>query len=233
MALYLILMGAQGAGKGTQAALIRDHYQLLHLSTGDAFRAMKTRTDDLARHVQELMAAGKLIDDDTTNAVVADRLAQPDAAKGAILDGYPRNPIQAAFLNQYLSERGHKVNAVLLLHVDLYTAFKRAFGRVTASDGEGYNIFFRNQGISISTEKHPEGLFPPRIIAQKEGEMLSRRADDADALAVIKRIDTYVAETQPLIDFYQQAGILHTLDADRPIDSVSADLMALIEQVKG
>ncbi len=233
MALYLILMGAQGAGKGTQAVLLRDRYQLLHLSTGDAFRAMKTRTDELGRRVQELIAAGKLIDDDTTNKVVADRLSQPDAVNGAILDGYPRNPIQAAFLDNYLRERGQKLNTVLVLHIDLYAAFKRAFGRVTDSKGEGYNIFFRSEGVHVTYEKHPEGLFPPRVIAKKEGEALSRRPDDADAFAVIKRIDTYLAETQPLVDFYQNSGLLQTVDADRPIEAVSADLIALIEQSKG
>ena len=135
MSLYVILMGVQGAGKGLQAKLIEDHFGIPQVSTGDLFRAMRTRTDELARKVQDIMVSGQLVDDDTTNAIVADRLAQADARNGVILDGYPRNQVQAAFLESHLADKGASVNAVLLLELDLYTAFKRAFGRVTAADG--------------------------------------------------------------------------------------------------
>jgi len=233
MALYLNLMGVQGSGKGTQAQLISQTYGIPHVSTGDLFRAMRKRSDELARRVQEIMDAGRLIDDETTNAVVADRLAQADAASGAILDGYPRNAAQADFLAGYLAERGQRVNAVILMRLDLYVAFKRAFGRVTAADGQAYNLYYQCDGLDIQIEKHPEGLFPPRVVAKRGEETLQRRPDDADAMAVIKRIDTYLAETQPLVDYYQARGILHTIDADRPIESVSADLYRLIDESKG
>jgi adenylate kinase len=233
MALYLNLMGVQGSGKGTQAQLISQKYGIPHVSTGDLFRAMRKRSDELARRVQEIMEAGRLIDDETTNAVVADRLAQADAAGGAILDGYPRNVAQADFLAGYLAERGQRVNAVILMHLDLYVAFKRAFGRVTAADGRAYNIYYQRDGLDIEIEKHPEGLFPPRVVVRRGEEVLQRRADDADAMAVIKRIDTYLAETQPLVDYYQARGLLHTVDADRPIEAVSADLYRLIDESRG
>lgn len=233
MALYLNLMGVQGSGKGTQAQLISQKYGIPHISTGDMFRAMRKRSDDLARRVQEMMDAGRLIDDETTNAVVADRLAQPDAAGGAILDGYPRNIAQADFLAAYLAERGQRLNVVILMHIDLYVAFKRAFGRVTAADGQTYNIYYQKEGLDIQVEKHPEGLFPPRVVVKCGEEILQRRADDADAMAVIKRIDTYLAETQPLVDYYQARGLLHMVDADRPIEAVSADLYRLIDQSRG
>jgi len=233
MALYLNLMGVQGSGKGTQSQLISQKYGIPHVSTGDLFRAMRKRSDELARRVQEIMEAGRLIDDETTNAVVADRLAQADAVGGAILDGYPRNVAQADFLAGYLAERGQRVNAVILMHLDLYVAFKRAFGRVTAADGQAYNLYYQREGLDIQIEKHPEGLFPPRVVVRRGEEVLQRRADDADAMAVIKRIDTYLAETQPLVDYYQARGLLHTVDADRPIEAVSADLYRLIDESRG
>ena len=133
-------MGVQGAGKGVQAQFIKEHYNLPHVSTGDLFRAMKTREDELAKRVQDIMQSGALVDDDTTNEVVRDRLEQPDAASGVILDGFPRNQNQAAWLENYLAGKGQSLAAVLLLELDLYTAFKRAFGRVTAQSGDSYNI---------------------------------------------------------------------------------------------
>ena len=136
MSLYIILMGVQGAGKGEQAKFIRERYGIPHVSTGDLFRAMKTREDELAKRVQQIMASGNLVDDATTNEVVKDRLSQPDAQGGVIFDGYPRTPNQAAWLESYLAERGEQINAVILLDLDLYTAFKRAFGRVSTAAGK-------------------------------------------------------------------------------------------------
>jgi adenylate kinase len=107
------------------------------------------------------MSAGQLVSDEVTNEIVDDRLSQDDAQNGVILDGYPRNQNQAEFLAQLLAKKGEKVNAVLLLDLDLFTAFKRAFGRVTAEDGGSYNIYFKNEGLDISFEEDPNGNFPP------------------------------------------------------------------------
>ena len=101
MGLYIILMGVQGAGKGVQASFIREQYGIPHVSTGDLFRAMRTREDELARKIQETMKAGLLISDETTNEVLQDRLEQPDAENGVIFDGYPRNAAQAKWLDDY------------------------------------------------------------------------------------------------------------------------------------
>src|SRR5687768_9478097 len=192
MTLYLILMGIQGAGKGMQAGIISEAYNIPHVSTGDIFRAMKTRSDELAKRVQTILAEGRLVDDNTTNEVVADRLAQPDAANGVILDGYPRNPVQAAFLDKLLAEKGANINAVLLLDLDLYEAFKRAFGRVTAADGESYNYYSKQDNVEFIKEADPSGKFPPRLLAKLNGEELKRRADDADAFSVIQRFEIYL-----------------------------------------
>src|SRR5215475_10535770 len=178
MGLYVILMGVQGAGKGEQAKYIRDTYHIPQVSTGDLFRAMKTREDDLAKKIQQIMAGGGLIDDATTNEVVKDRLNQPDAANGVILDGYPRTPAQADWLDKYLADKGERVNVVMELKLDLYTAFKRAFGRVShPENGTSYNIYYNSEGIDWQFVEHPEKSFPPQLKAVEKGsgkDMLRR-----------------------------------------------------------
>lgn len=232
MGLYVILMGVQGAGKGEQAKFIRETYNIPHISTGDLFRTMRTREDDLAKRVQQIMAEGRLVDDATTNEVVKDRLSQPDAANGVILDGYPRTPAQADWLEQYLESKGERVNIVLLLNLDLYTAFKRAFGRVThAESGRSYNIYFNSDGLDWQFVEHPDKLFPPRLkaIETETGAELVRRADDGNAHAILKRIDIYVQTTQPLIDYYRAKGLLREVNADQPIPTVSEAIKAEID----
>ena len=230
MGLYLIIMGVQGAGKGVQAARLTAHYGIPHISTGDLFRAMKSREDELAVRVQTIMKSGQLVPDEVTNEILQDRLQQADAQSGALLDGYPRNQAQAQWLDQYLAERGEALTAVLLLELDLYTAFKRAFGRVTSSSGDSYNIYFNNEGIEWHFEEHPEQLYPPRLVATEKatGEVLKRRPDDADAAAVIKRIDTFERDTRPLIEYYENRGLLHRVNANQSIEAVTQDLQNAI-----
>lgn len=231
MGLYVLLMGVQGAGKGEQAKFIRARYGIPQVSTGDLFRAMKSREDELAKEVQALMNAGKLIPDDLTNRMVEERLAQPDAQGGVILDGYPRTVGQAEFLEELLAKKGESIRGVLLFELDLYTAFKRAFGRVTSEAGEAYNIFYLQEGVDVTVEKHPQGDYPPRVVAvhRASGETLKRRADDADALAILKRIDTYVAETTPLVAYYEAKGLLRRIDASQSIATVNQ----VVEQYLG
>jgi adenylate kinase len=232
MGLYIILMGVQGAGKGVQAGFISDTYQIPHVSTGDLFRAMKTREDELAKRVQHILATGGLVDDATTNEMVAERLALPDATNGVILDGYPRNQEQAAFLADYLAERSEKVNAVLLLNLDLFVAFKRAFGRVTAANGDSYNYYYKTDDVDFSVEPDPSGKFPPRMVAKLNGEELKRRNDDADAMAVIKRIDIYLDETMPVLAYFRDKGLVYEVDAEQDIPAVSAAIQQIIDSVK-
>lgn len=234
MSLHVILMGVQGAGKGLQAKLVEEQFGIPQVSTGDLFRAMRTRTDELARRVQEIMASGQLVDDDTTNAIVVDRLAQPDARKGVILDGYPRNQRQAAFLEAHLARQGDSVNAVLLLELDLFTAFKRAFGRVSAADGASYNCYLNADGVDFRWIPDTESRFPPRLEASLIGSetALKRRPDDASADAIIKRIDTYIESTQPLIDYFAAKGIVRKINADQSIDAVAADISGVLEAMR-
>ncbi len=232
MGLYVILMGVQGAGKGEQARFIRETYGIPHISTGDLYRAMKTRDDDLARRIQQIMAEGRLIDDATTNEVVKDRLSQPDAASGAIFDGYPRTPAQAEWLESFLAEKGERIAVVLLLKLDLYTAFKRAFGRVSHPEtGRSYNIYYNDAGVEWQFVDHPEKNFPPRLkaVEQETGTELVRRPDDGSAHAVLKRIDIFMETTQPLIDYYSNKDLLVQIDADQPIAAVSEALKSAID----
>ncbi|MAS37632.1 MAG: adenylate kinase [Anaerolineaceae bacterium] len=233
MGLFIILMGVQGAGKGVQAQFISNHYGIPHISTGDLFRAMKTREDELARRIQQIMASGQLVSDEVTNEVLRDRLEQPDAANGVILDGYPRNAAQADWLAEYLKSQGETVTAVIMLKLDLYTAFKRAFGRVKSADSDKvYNLFFDNEAIEWHYEDHPQEEFPPRVVATEKatGKSLVRRPDDANAGAIIKRIDTYLETTMPLIEYYRQAGLLSEVDAEQSIADVSEAIKGIIEK---
>jgi adenylate kinase len=233
MGLYIILMGVQGAGKGEQAKFIRDTYGIPQVSTGDLFRAMRSRQDELAQRVQRILAEGKLVDDETTNEIVRERLEQPDAANGVILDGYPRTQAQSEWLEQYLAQKGEKITAVLLLDLDLYTAFKRSFGRVKSKQtGNTYNIYFNNDGIEWRFEDSSDKLHPPRLRAFYNGEELERRNDDANADSILTRIDTYVRTTQPLIDYYREKGLLRDIDADQPIEAVSKAIQTAIEAAR-
>jgi adenylate kinase len=226
MGLFVLLMGVQGAGKGEQARHITRQYGIPQLSTGDLFRAMKTRDDDFARRIQQIMAEGKLIDDDTTCEVVRERLEMPDALQGVIFDGFPRTPAQAQWLEQYLAGRKETLAAVILLKLDLFTAFKRAFGRVTAKNGQTFNLYSNADGVDFRFEPHPEGAYPPRLSAthRETGEILNRRPDDANADSIIRRIDTYVRETEPLIAYFENRNLLHVIDASQSIPDVSRQI---------
>lgn len=235
MSLYVILIGVQGAGKGLQAKKIEQHYDIPQVSTGDLFRAMRKRSDALALKVQDIMTSGRLVDDDTTNAIVKDRLAQPDARNGVILDGYPRNLIQARFLESHLAAQDAKVDAALLLELDLYIAFKRAFGRVTATNGKSFNYYYNAEGVEFRWKADEAQRFPPRLEASLAGSdpSLKRRPDDASADAVIQRIDTFLESTQPLITFFEGQGILKKVNADQSIDAVWADIKRVLDSRAG
>lgn len=231
MGLYLILMGVQGAGKGEQAKFIQQEYNIPQISTGDLFRAMKTRTDELAQRIQTILKEGKLVPDEITNEVVAERLSQPDAQNGVILDGFPRTKNQAEWLENYLASKGEKITAVLSFEINLYTAFKRAFGRVTDASGKSHNIYFNYEGLDagFKFEDHPEKQYPPRLVAAKNGEPVSRRNDDADASAIIKRIDLYMEETAPLLEYFEAQGLLKVVKAEKPIEIVNAEVKGIID----
>jgi len=235
MGLYIILMGVQGSGKGTQAGYITQNYGgIPQISTGDLFRAMKTRTDDFAKQIQQTMAEGKLIDDDTTNKMVEERLQAADAANGAIFDGFPRTPYQANWLENYLAKKGEKIAAVILLELDYYEAFRRTFGRVSKPTGEGFNVYTGADKLDIKWAEHPEKSYPPRLEAtvKETGEKLVRRADDASADAIIKRIDIFRTTTPPIIEYFSAKGLVHIIKADQSIEAVNAEIKKILDAAK-
>ncbi len=228
MALFLMLMGPQGAGKGVQAKRLSEWQGIPHISTGDLFRAMRERDDELAREVQAVMAAGNLIDDALTNAVLSDRLAKEDAMAGAVLDGYPRNLVQAEYLEQALRKRGERLRAALLLELDTYEAFRRSYGRITAADGRSFNIYNQDARLEWEFLEHPERAYPPQLRARlrETGEALLRRPDDAHAHAIIQRIEGFLALKRELSGFYEARGLLRRIDAAQDIEAVAAQIAA-------
>jgi adenylate kinase len=186
MAKNLILLGLPGAGKGTQAETIVANYKLAHISTGDIFRANMANNTELGQKAKAFMDAGDLVPDEVTNAMVADRLSQPDVANGFILDGYPRNLEQAAFLDEFLASVNQPISATLYFEVADDILQERLLGRGRADD-------------------------TPEVIANR--------------LAVNK------AANLPLVDYYQNAGVLHTIDGNRPVDDVYADVKVILDQL--
>ncbi|MEO8609895.1 MAG: nucleoside monophosphate kinase [Chloroflexota bacterium] len=236
MGLYILLVGPQGSGKGVQAGFIqKQHGGIPHISTGDLFRAMRNRQDDFAKQIQQTMAEGKLVSDETTCQMVEERLALPDAQQGVIFDGFPRTIPQVNWLDGYLASKGEKLAAVILLELDLYEAFRRTFGRVSTATGESYNIYSHAAAIDWTWVEHSEKAFPPRleVTAKGGGEKLIRRPDDASADAIIKRLDIYIRDTKVLIPYYEAKGLLHRVDAAQSIQAVSQDIQQIIEKAKG
>jgi adenylate kinase len=153
--MQLVIMGPPGAGKGTQAKLIAEHYGIPAISTGDIFRAMKTADTPLARQVREIMESGGYVSDEITNAIVADRLAQPDCNQGFLLDGYPRTLQQVQTLDDYLAESGRPLNAVISLLADIEEVVARLLRRAVIdgrSDDNEETIRVRLQVYAEQTE---------------------------------------------------------------------------------
>jgi adenylate kinase len=220
MATYILLMGVQGAGKGTQAARLVETLGLLHVSTGELFRAMKVQDTPLAREVQATMNRGELIGDALTVRVVRERITQPDAARGVIFDGFPRTVPQAEALDALLAELGGAVNTVFSLELGRDVAFRRLEGRRVCAVNEKhvYNVYFN----------------PPQVagVCDVDGAPLMQRPDDTPD-AVTKRIEAYYAQTAPLLHFYRERGLLREIDADQAIESVTAALLAALEGAPG
>lgn len=216
MALYLILLGAPGAGKGTQAQLLSEKYGLIHVSSGDLFRDHQRRQTELGKLAQTYTSQGKLVPDDVTVGMVAERLGRPDGGAGAMLDGFPRTPAQAAALEKTLAGLGGKVNAVLYIKVSPDALMERLTGRWTCS-GPGQHIYH----MKHNPPKQP-GL------CDVDGTELRQREDDS-AEKVGTRVAEYMTKTAPLIEHYRGRGLLAEIDGAQPIERVTKDLIAAVE----
>jgi adenylate kinase len=210
MAKIIVLMGAPGAGKGTQARLLQERLNLPQISTGDIFRALKTAQSALAQEVREIMDRGQLVPDDLTIRVVRERTSQDDARNGYILDGFPRTPAQAASLEKLAAEQGNTIIPILIdVPQDLLE--KRMTGRRNCPVcGEIYNVYFKPPRVDNVCDFHPEA-------------QLVQRADD-NVETVKARLATYEAQTRPLIDYYKSAGLLRTVDGTRDPEAIYEDV---------
>ena len=207
----LILLGPPGAGKGTQARMLEEELGLVQLSTGDLLRAAVAAGTQAGKAAKAVMEAGELVSDEIVLAVLKDRLADPDVAKGVILDGFPRTTVQAEALDTLLDQSGQRINAAISLEVDDSAMVTRISGRFTCGGcGEGYHDSFK------PTEKTG--------VCDKCGSTdMKRRADD-NAETVAARLDAYHTQTAPLIAYYDQKGALARVDAMGAIDDIAREL---------
>ena len=214
MAKIIVLMGAPGAGKGTQARLLQERLHLPQISTGDIFRALKHAGTPLAQEVRDIMTRGQLVPDELTIRLVKERTAQPDCANGYILDGFPRTPAQARSLEQLAAEQGMDIIPILI-DVPHELLEKRMTGRRNCPVcNEIYNIYFKPPRNDNVCDLHPE-------------VQLVQRADD-NPDTVRKRLATFDEQTRPLIDYYRAAGVLQTVDGTREPEEIYRDIEQIV-----
>lgn len=213
----LILLGPPGAGKGTQARMLEEQFGLVQLSTGDLLRAAVAAGTDAGNAAKAVMEAGELVSDDIVIAILRDRLADPDCARGVILDGFPRTTVQAQALDTLLAESGQKIDAAISLDVDDAAMVERISGRFTCGTcGEGYHDTFKAPTTKGQCDKC-------------QGTDFKRRADD-NAETVAARLDAYHAQTAPLIAFYDTQGALARVDAMGAIDEIAETLGGIVRR---
>jgi len=216
----LILLGPPGAGKGTQARMLEDSFGLVQLSTGDLLRAAVAAGTDAGKAAKAVMEAGGLVSDDIVIAILRDRLAEPDCAKGVILDGFPRTTVQAGALDGLLAETGQKINAAVSLEVDDAAMVTRISGRYTCGNcGEGYHDSFKKPAVEGTCDKCG-------------GTEMKRRADD-NAETVASRLEAYHEQTAPLITYYDGHGVLQKIDAMGDIGDIADALAAIVKTATG
>lgn len=204
--MRLILLGAPGSGKGTQAKLLVEKYNIPQVSTGDLLRAAVAEGTPLGQKAKAAMDAGKLVSDDLVLELIRERLNQDDAKKGFILDGYPRNQAQAKSLDELLKKIDAPLDKVVLVDVDFDILVKRVVGRrIAMKSGEIYNIYFK----------------PPKQenVCDISGETLTHRKDDNED-TITSRLNVFQEQTAPLIDYYRDRGLLSSIDGEGEIDEI-------------
>jgi len=215
--MRIVLLGAPGSGKGTQAQRLRDERGIPQVSSGDLLRDAVKRGTELGRRAKAAMDAGELVSDEIVLGLIRERLARPDAAAGFILDGYPRNVAQAAALDALLAELGQPIDAVVLMDVDRAALLKRLTGRRSCPEcGKVFNVYTApsKNADRCDSEIHAGGKMP----------LLVQRDDDREEV-IGKRLEVYERDTRPLIDHYRARGLLRVVDADAPVDRVYSEFL--------
>lgn len=216
--MQLILMGAPGAGKGTQAAELVKKYGIPQISTGDMFRAAVKEGTELGKKAEACMKSGALVPDEVTIGIVKERLSKEDCAKGFILDGFPRTVEQADALEKILSELGKSLTAVLNIHVPAEDLIERAVGRrICKGCGSTYHVKFNAPKVENKCDNC--------------GGELYQRADDNEA-TMKNRLSVYENSTRPLIEYYKKAGKYTEIDGRQPIGKVTEDLVKVLSSVE-
>ena len=212
--MRIVLLGAPGSGKGTQAKKLMADRNIPQISTGDMLREAVAAGTRFGQKAKVIMDAGNLVSDDIMLGVISERLSQPDTADGFILDGFPRTETQALDLEELLDQLGTPLDAALLMDVDFDVLLKRLTGRRTCSlTGKLLNVYFSSQ------EELDE-------CTNAGGELIQREDDNEETIS--NRLDVYRTQTEPLVDFYRKRGTLRTVDADGTIDEVYARLLEAV-----
>jgi adenylate kinase len=213
---YLILFGAQGSGKGTQARMLQEWLGVPQVATGDLFRANMGQGTELGKLARSYMDRGELVPDSVTVAMVEDRLSKPDAARGAIFDGFPRNLAQAEALDAMLAKWNSNIKAAVYILLDRDQLMKRITGRRTCKNCQAvYHVEFN----------------PPKMdgVCDACGGEVVQRADDVDEAAVARRLDIYFEQTTPVIDYYRGKKLLKEVDGSLQIEGVQQAMQSAIK----
>lgn len=219
--MRIILLGAPGSGKGTQSQRLVERHGIPQISTGDLLRAAVKNGTPLGLRAKAAMDQGQLVDDAIVLGMIRERLAERDAQRGFILDGFPRTLVQAGALDEMLKETGQPLDAVVLLEVDYGLLTKRIAGRRTCQDcSKVFNVF---------TSPCPEGELCPKT--GKPHRLLQRPDDNEETVA--RRLEEYDAKTKPLIEYYNEQGLLRSIEAEGEVDEVTARLNAVLHSPAG
>jgi adenylate kinase len=216
--MRIVLMGAPGSGKGTQAQRLVSQFGIPQISTGDILRQHRKDGTELGKRADAIMAAGKLVDDATMLEIIRDRVAKPDARAGFILDGFPRTQAQAEALSALMRELGTPLDAVVLFELGDEELVRRISGRRTCSlCNKVFNIYSAPPTVPATD----------CVAGSSEHQLFQRKDDQEDT--VKERLRVYEDNTRPVLSYYSSAGLLHTVSAEGPLEEITRRLLAVLE----